>query len=267
MRHALALALTLVAAPALAQDAWPVDAMNRVIDQTNFVVDGGCSGTLISVPERLVLTNFHCVEKSISTIERDQVGDDGVVRRVKMRRLADLKVEQHSYVGFARVGTSSYVAEIVADSKARDLAVLRIKGPIPHIYASPLLPEGSKITRGERVYVVGNPALEDATVVEGIVSNVNRTFEFPWTGGEKLAMVQFSGGIFGGNSGGALYNAAGELIGVPAAGYREATFIGFAVPIDVVKSVLRDNCLAQVFDEHADDARCRTDKSLKRERD
>ena len=263
MRHALALALTLVAAPAFAQDAWPVDAMNHAIDQTNFVVDGGCSGTLISVPERLVLTNFHCVDQRISTVERDVVGDDGVVRKRTVRRLADLKVEQHSYVGFERVGTASYVAEIVADSRARDLAVLRIKGPIPHIYASPLLPEGRKVTRGERVYVVGNPALEDATVVEGIVSNVNRTFEFPWTGGEKLAMVQFSGGIYGGNSGGALYNAKGELVGVPAAGYRAATFIGFAVPVDVVKAVLRDNCMARVFDADADDAQCRADKAAK----
>jgi serine protease Do len=140
--------------------------------------------------------------------------------------------------------------------------VLRIKGPIPNTYASPI---GGAVQRGERVYAVGNPASQENTLVEGIVSNVNRTFEFPWTNGSKLAMIQFSGGIYGGNSGGALYNIRGELVGVPSAGLSGVTFIGLAIPAEVVRSFMREHCLAAAFDSSADDAACRKDKAEKAE--
>jgi S1-C subfamily serine protease len=241
-----------IAVPAVAAE-WPVDQMNRAIEQTNFVVDARCSGTLISVPERLILTNFHCVEHALEVREREIAGNDGTVKKVRQRRFQYLPVNQNTYDGFARVGTSSYQAEVIADDKSRDLAVLRILGTIPNTYASPL---GDSVVRGERVYAVGNPAGYENTVVEGIVSNVNRTFEFPWTQ-ERLAMVQFSGGIYGGNSGGALYNATGHLIGVPAAGMASATFIGLAIPVQVVKSFLKDSCLARVFDKNVKDDACK----------
>jgi S1-C subfamily serine protease len=235
---------------------WTLEQMNRVIDQTNFVVNRGCSGTLISIEERLILTNHHCIDRNISFVEREEIDNNGFAKKVRVRRYADVNVEQHGYDGFARVSTSSYVAEIVAEEKKYDLAVLRIKSNIPHQLASKILPDDLKIVRGERVYVVGNPAGNDATVVEGIVSNLNRTFQLPWTGNEKVAMIQFSGGIYGGNSGGALYNSAGYLIGVPAAGHRDATFIGLAIPISTVKSFLADHCLARVYNLNFNISEC-----------
>lgn len=237
--------------------AWTLEAMNRAIESTNFVVNSGCSGTLVSIPERLLLTNFHCVETLISDFETEKTDKSGVVRKVRERRYADVKLDQHGYDGYTRVRTTSYVGEIAAHDRRRDLAVIRIKGSIQHDYASPLLPENETVTRGERVYVVGNPAGNENTLVEGIVSNVNRTFEFPWTERAKLPMIQFSGGIYGGNSGGALYNEKGQLIGVPAAGHMSANFIGLAIPADVVRAFLKDNCLASVFDPGADDKACR----------
>jgi S1-C subfamily serine protease len=256
-------ALASLAMPAAAQ-SWPVDAMNRAIEQTNFVVNRGCSGTLVSLSERLILTNFHCIDGMISNAEREVIDEDGFVKKVRKREVKDVSVEQNSYDGFARVGTASFVAEIVADDVKRDLAVLKVKGQLPNSYASPIQREGS-VLRGERIYTVGNPAGNENTVVEGIVSNVNRTFEFPWTNGAKLAMIQFSGGIYGGNSGGALYNAKGELVGVPAAMDTRANFIGLAIPAEVVRSFMRENCLAAAFDSSADDAACRKDKAEKAE--
>lgn len=226
---------------------WTLAQMNRVIDQTNFVVNRGCSGTLISVSERLILTNYHCIDSLISFVEKEETDANGYSKKVRVRRYADVNVEQHGYDGFARISTSSYVAEILAEDKKVDLAMLRIKSSIPHQIASTILPDTNQIVRGERVYVVGNPAGNDATVVEGIVSNLNRTFQLPWTGNERVAMIQFSGGIYGGNSGGALYNSSGYLIGVPAAGHRDATFIGLAIPISTVKSFMLDNCLGYVY--------------------
>jgi S1-C subfamily serine protease len=252
--------------PAPAQ-GWPVREINHAIEQTNFIVNGGCSGTLISIREKLILTNYHCIEREVSSIEREVMDERGFVRKVKVRKYNDVPVVQNRYDGFIRTGSASYVTEIVAEAKTRDLALLKIKGEIPHTYASPLLPDGEKVVRGERVYTVGNPAGEDASLVEGIVSNVNRTFEFAWTDGAKLPMIQFSGGLFGGNSGGALYDSRGRLIGVPAAGYPSATFIGFAIPVEVVKLFLQDNCLASVFEDTADDKKCRAEKDARKKKD
>lgn len=243
-----------------AKGGWAIADMNRAIEQTNFIVGGGCSGTLISVAEKLVLTNYHCVDKQVTAVEREVTNQEGWVKKVRVRIYADVPVAQNRYDGFVKTGAASYVSEIAAESKTRDLALLRLKGPIPHSYASPLLPVDGVVRRGDQIYSVGNPAGEDATLGSGIVSNVNRTFDFPWTDGAKLAMIQFSGGLFGGNSGGALYNTKGEIIGVPAAGYRDATFIGFAVPVSVVRAFLKDNCFTADLATVTDDAACREAK-------
>jgi S1-C subfamily serine protease len=250
-----------------AAGAWDVVDINKAVDQTNFVVNRGCSGTLISLPNQLVLTNHHCVDNLITSYEREISNSDGYVKKVRMRRYADVALQQFNYDGFAPVGSAAYIGEIVAEDQSKDLALVRVRGKIPHTYASPLLPEDKVVLRGERVYVVGNPAGEYGSVVAGIVSSVNRTFEFPWTNREKLGMIQFSGGIYGGNSGGALYNDQGELIGVPAAGYMGANFIGLAVPVSVVKTFMRANCFAIVFDVNADDGACLKNKIEKEKKD
>lgn len=244
--------------------AWEETELNRQIEQTNFIVDGGCSGTLISVTEKLVLTNYHCVKDRIEVEDREVTNDEGFVKKVRVKRYADVPVEQKRYLGYDLVGSASYLADIVGEDRRRDLAVIRLKGEIPHTVYSPLIAGDTKVLRGERVYAVGNPAGNYATVVEGVVSSVNRTFEFSWTDKAKLPMIQFSGGIYGGNSGGALYNVRGELIGVPAAGYSAATFIGLAVPTqEVVKPFLRSICLSSVFDK---DGKTKDEECKKKEK-
>lgn len=264
-KYLYSILMSVVMASSVSAAEWSLEQMNRVIDQTNFVVNRGCSGTLISIEERLILTNFHCIENNISFVEREETDNNGYSRKVRVRRYSDINVEQHGYDGFARVSTASYVAEIVAEDKKVDLALVRIKSTIPHQIASNILPDSMKIVRGERVYIVGNPAGNDATVVEGIVSNLNRTFQLPWTGNERVAMIQFSGGIYGGNSGGALYNSSGFLIGVPAAGHRDATFIGLAIPISTVKKFMAENCYSHIYNLSliAESRKCREDRKGK----
>jgi S1-C subfamily serine protease len=203
----------------------------------------------------------------VTSVEREITNSEGFVKKVKVRKYSDVPVEQNRYDGFTKTGSATYVAEIVAESKTRDLALLRMKGSIPHGYESPLLPDDGVIQRGDEIYSVGNPAGEDATLGAGIVSNVNREFDFPWTAGARLPMIQFSGGLFGGNSGGALYNTKGQLIGVPAAGYRMATFIGFAIPVSVVKQFLKDNCFQSDQWGIVDDKECRKAKAEKAKAD
>ena len=229
--------------------------MNEVIDQSNFIVNKGCSGTLIDKELQLILTNYHCIDGQIEFVERD-VFEDGRVTTIREVRLRPVNVEQVHYEGYGEVGTSSYVTDIVARKKTRDLAVLKVRGSLPQEFESPLIKPGKDVTRGERVYAVGNPAGFDATVVEGIVSSTTRTFEFPWTENEELPMIQFSGGITGGNSGGALYNTEGVLVGVPAAGLRGANFIGLAIPPHIIWEVLAEHCLAEDLGGENSDLYC-----------
>jgi hypothetical protein len=73
---------------AVVASEWTLEQMNRVIDQTNFVVNRGCSGTLISIEERLILTNHHCIDQNISFVEREEIVNlaECVARRKKQRR-------------------------------------------------------------------------------------------------------------------------------------------------------------------------------------
>jgi len=249
--------------PAKAQEAWTVEQINKVIEQTNFIVNRGCSGTLISLEKGLILTNYHCIDGNVTSIDREITGPDGVVVKKRIRKFDEVPVSQKTYNGFVLTGESRYLADIVAAEQTRDLAVLKLRGKTNHTIASAIIPDGEPVIRGERVYIVGNPLGNDASLVEGVISNANRAFDFPWTDGARLPMLQISGGIAGGNSGGATYNAKGYLIGVPAAGYQ-GTVIGFAIPAhEIIKPFLRDNCLASAFDKSADDDRCKGDKLLK----
>jgi len=246
-------ALAVLHFPAHAE--WSIEEIDKTIKETNFIVGTGCSGTLIDKNKRLILTNYHCIDGQVTAVEREITNSEGWVRKVKIRKYEDVTVGQRHYDGFTQTGQSTFVAEIVAEAQTKDLAVLRVKGPIPNAHASQFAPSDHKVVRGQRIYIVGNPLGEDASLVVGYVSSVNRAFDFPWTAGARLPMIQISGGMAGGNSGGALYNDAGQLIGVPAAGYRQATHIGFAIPLEVIRPFLKENCLMT-----EDDDACVADK-------
>lgn len=253
--------------PAKAGEAWTVEQINKVIEQTNFIVNRGCSGTLISLEKGLILTNYHCIDANVTSIDREVTNPDGSVVRKRIRKFEEVPVSQKTYNGFVLTGESRYVADIVAAEQTRDLAVLKLKGKTNHTVASPIIPDGEAVIRGERVYIVGNPLGNESSLVEGVVSNANRAFDFPWTDGARLPMLQISGGMAGGNSGGSLYNARGYLIGVPAAGYPGATHIGFAIPAhEVIKPFLRENCLAELFDKEFNDVKCRAEQAAKNEK-
>lgn len=260
-----AVVLGLASAPASAQK-WSLDAMNQTINQTNFIINRGCSGTLIDLQRKLVLTNYHCIDGNVEAVEREVVNDEGWVKKIKVRRYTDIALEQNTYDGFVKTGSQTYVGEIVAEQQTVDLALVKIKGTIPQTIASKII-ASDDLVRGETVYIVGNPGGNDNTVVEGIISNLNRSFDFPWTNGGRLPMIQFSGGIFGGNSGGSLYNASGEFIGVPAAGFNGATFIGLAVPAHVVKAFLKSNCFEGSYNTSANDAACVAAREAKQKKD
>src|SRR5262245_7267285 len=117
-----------------------------------------------------------------------------------------------------------------------DIAVLRVKagGRLPAVS----LGTSSDLMIGETVIAIGNPFGLSHTVTTGVVSAVGRSLhdeERTYTD-----FVQTDASINPGNSGGPLLNIRGELIGINTAIYGKAQGIGFAIPVDRARRVMRD---------------------------
>ena len=131
-------------------------------------------------------------------------------------------------------------ATVVASNTEQDIAVVHVDN------ASGLTPatfgDSDAVQVGDQVIAVGNAlALEGGfTVTEGIVSALNRTIQTDAS--SSLAhLIQTDAAISSGNSGGALVNAQGEVIGINTAvasssGSVQASNIGFAISINTAKA-------------------------------
>jgi len=227
--------------------AWTVEDMNRTINSANFIVGGGCSGTLISLEHRLILTNHHCIGAAVRLRTKTVTEDDGTVINKQVEELRDMDVSQRMYEDYRLVGEASYKAELIARWKESDLALLQVRAELPNSIAATVF-SGDSVQRGEEVTVVGNPLGLDATVTRGVVSSTNRMFRVGWADAE-VPFIQVDAGITGGNSGGALFNASGHLIGVPAAAAPGNGHLGLAIPFFQVRKFLDDNCWSQVWNE------------------
>lgn len=221
--------------------SWSLEDLNDTVDQTNFIVDGRCSGTLVSLEYRLILTANHCVQHKVTSFKVKEVVD-GALTEVEKVRYLDLPVTQKSYDGSRRVGSTEYMTEIVARAEAKDLALLQIRAKsIPYTVESKVVPANVELQRGEGVITVGNPNLLDASVGTGVIASMNRMFRVPWANNEEIAFLQHDSSTTGGSSGGAVYNESGYLIGVHVAGYRGVP-LGFAVHPATIREFLDASC-------------------------
>ena len=130
--------------------------------------------------------------------------------------------------------TESYTATVVGTDAYTDLAVLKIEktGLTPAVIGN-----SDKVKVGEFVMAVGNPLGMDYSVTSGIVSALNREVEVEGTFYET---IQTDAAINSGNSGGALVNANGELIGINTVKISGAGVegIGFAIPISSATNII-----------------------------
>jgi serine protease Do len=118
-----------------------------------------------------------------------------------------------------------------------DVAVIQIVAPGQRALPTVKLGESARLRPGEEVITLGNPLGLEQTVTRGIVSGINRLLpEAPLSLQEPL--IQTDAPINPGNSGGPLLNRCGEAIGINSATIPSAQNIGFAIPIDLAKSVL-----------------------------
>lgn len=104
------------------------------------------------------------------------------------------------------------------------------------------LADSDKIHLAEDVYAIGNPiGIEfQRTITKGIISGINRTIKIEDSAESNYMedLIQTDATINEGNSGGALINKNGELIGVNSVKISDAEGIGFAVPINIVKPII-----------------------------
>jgi serine protease Do len=115
-----------------------------------------------------------------------------------------------------------------------DLALVRVEttGPLP----SARLGDSASIKVGDEVVAIGNPIGLDQTMTRGIVSGLNRVLP----GVSDEAMIQTDAPINPGNSGGPLVDRCGQVIGINTLISEDAQSIGFAVPINAARNVLRE---------------------------
>lgn len=171
-------------------------------------VSGLGSGVIVDSGEGYIITNNHVIENADEITVRLYSGDE-------------------------------YSAEVVGADPGSDVAVLKVD--VEDLPAIPLGDSGN-IRVGEMVLAIGSPLQSDFahTVSQGIVSASGRS-----SLGLNLFenYIQTDAAINPGNSGGALINLDGELIGINTAIASRSggsQGIGFAIPINMVKNVMKD---------------------------
>jgi serine protease Do len=132
-------------------------------------------------------------------------------------------------------------ATIVARDSANDLALLKIDktGLLPVVFVDP-----SRVDVGDWAIAIGSPLDYRNTVTEGIVSGLDRDLNTgDPTSPQLTGLIQTDAAISPGNSGGGLFNANGELIGMPEAYLPASTGavnIGFAIPAGKVADIAEE---------------------------
>lgn len=151
-------------------------------------------------------------------------------------------VENSSKVEVILNDKKNYEAEIIGTDPSTDLAVIKIKETgLPNI----LLGSSENIKVGQWVLAVGNPFNLESTVTAGIISAKGRSLNILRNKDRAPieSFIQTDAAVNPGNSGGALVNTQGELIGINTAiATQTGSFSGysFAVPVDLMNKVVKD---------------------------
>ncbi len=134
-----------------------------------------------------------------------------------------------------------YYAEVVGFDEATDLALLKMN--TDESFPAIKMGDSDKLSVGEWVLAVGNPFDLASTVTAGIVSAKGRDIDVLAVDNAIEAFIQTDAVVNSGNSGGALVNPKGELVGLNTAiATNSGAYAGysFAVPVNIVRKVVND---------------------------
>ena len=180
------------------------------------------SGSGVVIEKEYVLTNYHVVENAHSL--KISIGDDE---------------------------ENLYDATVVASDQDKDVAVLNVPGlPLEPVEIG----NSDELVVGDWVVCIGNPIGFTGTATAGIVSGLNREIANENTTVDKYgrasqvvnSMIQTDAAINSGNSGGGMFNTAGQLVGIPTLKYSGTRYsssaaiesIGMCIPINEAKDVI-----------------------------
>ncbi|MEZ4381432.1 MAG: trypsin-like peptidase domain-containing protein [Nannocystaceae bacterium] len=179
---------------------------------------GGLLGAGVIVdPSGLVLTNFHVVAPQLRG--GHNLGDDQAALVVRFANGRELP------------GT------LLIGDREQDIAVLRLQpADTAESFRAVRLGRSADLEVGESVFVVGTPLGLEHSVSSGIVAALDRSHILA---NHRLSLIQIDASINFGSSGGPLFNLEGELVGITTAMAERAQGIGFAIPSDHIRALLR----------------------------
>ena len=174
-------------------------------------LSGGSGSGFIITDDGYILTNYHVVEGAE-------------------------KITVETY------GGDKYTAELVGYDESNDIAVLKVdaKNMTPVVFG-----DSDKIAVGEDVVAIGNPLGElHFSLTRGVISALDRDVSF--SGNMHLKLIQTDCAINSGNSGGALFNMYGEVIGITNA---KASGGGFSAPVDNIAFAIPVNTVVGIVEQ------------------
>ena len=148
-------------------------------------------------------------------------------------------VEDSSAITVSMYDGKSYDAKLIGYDEGNDVAVLKVEaeGLVPVV-----LGNSDNVNVGDSVVAIGNPLGElTFSLTSGAISAKDR--EITMSTGSTMRLMQTDCAINSGNSGGALFNLYGEVIGITNAKYSSSSSgasidnIGFAIPINKARSI------------------------------
>lgn len=129
-------------------------------------------------------------------------------------------------------------ARLIGTAPQLDIALLQVEAPKDKLVPLPL-GTSKDLEVGQKVMAIGNAVGLHNSLTVGVVSAVNRSLgETPVDLGD--AFIQTDAAINPGNSGGPLLNSAGQVVGISDATLTNTQNVGFAIPIDLARSVIPD---------------------------
>ena len=133
---------------------------------------------------------------------------------------------------------SEYAAKVIGKDNKTDLAVIKIDGSD---FPAATMGNSDEVVLGEAVVAIGNPAGLSGSVTNGIVSGLNRQIRSDATGFD-MNCIQTNAAISPGNSGGALVNMYGQVIGITSSKYVSSSYegLGFAIPSASLERIVND---------------------------
>jgi len=170
-----------------------------------YVTQGAGSGVIIS-SDGYIVTNNHVVSGASNITVRLSNGDE-------------------------------FKATLIGTDAQTDIGVIKIdaKNLTPAVFG-----DSSKLIIGELTVAIGNPLGHlGGTVTDGIISALDREITVE---GENMVLLQTNAAVSPGNSGGGLFNANGELIGIVNAKSSGDSIegLGFAIPVNTAKPIIKD---------------------------